>query len=506
LLRLTPADATQGNFTNTAINLNYTATQAKQCAAVTLADSAGNPVATRTLYQNEWTHPLGGVAGTLTLSPLDVLQPGATYYVRQAGAPVGSFTTADSAARRGRVVAVTDQPVAFSSLPNSSVLSAHQINDMLPSLVKDAVRNNVARKLAELALRKEAPNLAKPHARYSAVVKKLTYTSSRADGTPIVLSGLLVYPQNLDGSAFNFNGAPMVLAQHGSMHSTNPAPSSAKTADVTVGLMAAGRGQVYFAPDLIGLGDTVTQPQAYLLTLDTALASQDMWMAVRQYITQQFDGARLGRDLRIFGISQGGYSAMAVLPYFSDIADVKSVYAGEGPFDVYRTLQASLLTLGGAPRDAYARYENLGFVPGHLRSILQTYRAYQGLSYNDAAVFTANGQLQPTFLRDFSQNKYPQVMAHMGVNSLLGGNQVYNAPQAKVVLFHYAKDSLVPAQNTTDMLGYLQNGRHQLGSVSRGNCYENSVFVKLFLMASKSEEKTHTVCALYTIDRFVGEL
>ncbi|WP_205929086.1 hypothetical protein, partial [Pseudomonas viridiflava] len=115
--------------------------------------------------------------------------------------------------------------------------------------------------------------MAEPHARYSARVKKLTYTSSRADGTPIELSGLLIYPENADGSAFNYNGVATVLGQHGSLRSTNPAPSSAATLEVVVGLLAAGKGHVYFAPDLIGLGDTATQPQAYLIAQDTASAS-----------------------------------------------------------------------------------------------------------------------------------------------------------------------------------------------------------------------------------------
>jgi hypothetical protein len=505
-LRVTPAANSQGNFSNPLVSVAYTAAQAKRCAAVTLLDRAGNAVATTVRHQNEWPNPLGGVAGTVTVAPVSDLSAGAAYQIHLAGAPVGTFSTAATASQRGRAVAVTDQPVVFSDLPKTAQLNVATINKLLPTLLKDALPNKAVQLLAESALRTEAPNLAQPRARYGARVKKLTYSSSRADGTPIVLSGLLVYPENPDGSAFNYNGVPTVIGQHGTIRTKKTAPSQADTVEVVVGLLTAGKGHVYFAPDLIGLGDTVEQPQAYLLAQDTASASEDMLLAVRNYFAEQFDGAQLSRDLRIFGVSQGGYSAMAALPSLSALADVKALYAGEGPFNLFRTLQSPILTLAGAPRDAYARYENLDFVPGHLSSIMQGMRAYEGLAYNDNDVFIPDGGLQPRFIADFSQKKFPVLFAHMGVNTLLDGDLTYTAPQAKVVLFHYSKDSLVPAQNSSDMLGFLHNGRHSLASVNRGDCYEHSVFVKLFLTLGKSVEKTHTVCALYTTDRFIGEL
>ncbi len=504
VLRVTPAADSTGNFNNPLVSVAYTAAQAKSCAAVTLTDAAGNAIATTIRYQHEWPHPSGGVVGVVALAPVDALQTMTTYQVRQAATPVGSFTTGASA--RGSVVVASDQPVNFYDLPKAAHISSSDINGMLGSILNDLVHNRIVAKLAEAVVRKEAPNLAKPRARYAARVKKLTYTSSRADGTPIVLSGLLVYPENADGSPIDYNGMPTVIGQHGSTRSKNPAPSSAATLEVVVGLLAAGKGHVYFAPDLIGLGDTANQTQAYLIDQDTSSASEDMLLAVRSYFANEFGGARLSPDLRIFGVSQGGYSAMSVLPAMSALADVKAVYAGEGPYDLFHTLQSPLLTLAGAPRDAYARYEDLGFVPGHLRTIMGGMRVYEGLAYNDSDIFTADGSLQPSFLTGFSQNQYPRLLAHMGLNTLLGGDRVYNAPQAKVVLFHYSKDSLVPAQNTRDMLAFLNNGRHTLGSVGRGNCYENSLFVKLVLAFSKSKEKTHTVCALYNTDQFIGEL
>lgn len=505
-LRVTPATSTTGNFTNTLVSVAYTAAQAKSCAAVTLTDAAGKAVATTVRYQHEWPNPLGGVVGAVTLAPVDALQANTTYQIQQAATSVGSFTTAATATERGVAVTVSDQPVNFYDLPNTAQVGVDAINGMLSTILKDVVHNKAFEKLAEDLVRKEAPNLANPGARYAARVKKLTYTSSRADGTPITLSGLLVYPENADGSAFNYNGVATVIGQHGSIGSKKPAPSSAATLEIVVGLLTAGKGHVYFAPDLIGLGDTADQTQAYLIDQDTASASEDMLLAVRNYFASEFSGATLSQDLRIFGISQGGYSAMSVLPTMSTLANVKAVYAGEGPYDLFHTLQSPLLALAGAPRDAYSRYEDLSFVPGHMQTIMSGMRAYEGLAYKDSDVFAADGSLQPAFLTAFSQNKYPQLLAHMGLNTLLGGDLKYNAPQANVVLFHFSMDSLVPAQNTDDMLGFLNNGQHKLGAVARGNCFEDSQFVKLVLAFSHSKLKTHTVCALYTTDQFIGEL
>ncbi len=504
-LRLTPANGMQYAFINSQVSVAYSGGSASGCGAVALVDAAGKTIPTAEVYRSEWSSSPAGVVGAVTLEPLDALQPGASYQVKRGTALLGSFTTAEGSIPRGALTQVLDQKVAFGGLPSSAQIAPAAINDLLRTFLTSLIHDPALVKTVYDVLSKEVPHLAHPQARYSARVKRVSYTSSGANGVPTVLSGLLVYPENPDGSPFDYSKAGLVLGEHGSAKSAKPAVSSASTADVIVALLAAGKGHVFFAPDLIGFGDTAALPQAYLVTQDTASASQDLLLAVRRYFAKRFPATPLGNDLRIVGGSQGGFSSVAVMPYFSRLATIKGVFAGEGPYNIEQIFASSVRAIAGQPKDAYAAYEDLSFVPGHLRDILNSYLAYQGFTYKDGDIFTGK-VLNPTFVQDFVAGKYPLMQQHMGLNSLVNNKVVYNAPAANVVLFHYSKDSLVPAQDTIDMLSFLHNGRHALASATRGDCKEDSLFSKLFLTFSHSKEKTHLVCGVYLLDRAVSDL
>lgn len=502
-LRLNPADGSDVAFINSQVSFAYSSEQGKLCGDIALVDASGKPVASKQVYRSEWNSPSGGVAGTVTIEPQENLQPGTTYQVMAAGTLVGSFSTEPSSIPRGVTTQVVDKAVAFGGLPQSARIPVEAINNLLRTYLSSLLHDPALEKTAYDLLSKEVPHLASPQARFNARVKKVSYTSSDAKGLPITLSGLLIYPENPDGSPFDFAKAGMVLGEHGSAKSDQPAVSSASTPDVMVGLLAAGKGHVFFAPDLIGFGDTATLPQSYLVTLDTATASQDLLLAVRRYINNRFPTTPLGKDLRIVGGSQGGFSSVAVMPYLTHLANIKGVFAGEGPYNIEQTLASSIEAIAGLPLDGYSKYENLDFVPDHLQSVLDSYRAYQGFNFKQGDIFTGKS-LNPTFVQAFAAGKYPLMQKHLGLNSLINNNVAYYAPAAKVVLYHYSKDSLVPAQNTEDMLTFLNNGTHVLASASRGDCKENSLFSRLFLTFSHSKEKTHLVCGVYWLDGAVA--
>ena len=117
-----------------------------------------------------------------------------------------------------------------------------------------------------------------------------------------------------------------------------------------------------------------------------------------------------------------------------------------------------------------------------------------------------NEELSPAFLAGFANGQFPDLGFHLGANSFVGSDVAYLAPGAKVMLFHYSGDTLVPAQNTTDMIDFLNNGHHSFASVERGDCHEDSAFVKLLVGQSRSEQITHSVCGLYFFDRIVETL
>jgi hypothetical protein len=405
---------------------------------------------------------------------------------------------------------VVDQPASFSGMPKTAVVGAPDINNALGALIsmESNIHGIAVSLINPLLTSLVVPNIARPHAVFNTHLKRVTYTSTQADGTPISLSGLLAYPEHTDGTPFDYSSAKLILGEHGST-SGNSIPSNANTLDAFLGLLAASKGYIYFSPDLIGLGASGDKDQAWLVAQDTATASQDMLMAVRGYFSANYGGVSLSRDLLIFGGSQGAYSSFAVLPYLSGrgLANVVSIFGEDGPYDVFSTFSSNLLTEAGQPRDGYSMYEDPGFIPGHAAALFEAYHTYGNLAYDPASVLSADGStLLPTFLADYASSKYPDLVGQMGVNSFPGSSKAYNAPAAKVTLYHASGDTLVPSRNTDDMITFLNNGNHKLASVSRGDCRETNSFTALILASSKSSEKTHVFCALYMADDFLGSL
>lgn len=477
---------------------------AGSCDQLRLTDAQGTPVASRVVVRHEWANPAGGIVGTRTLEPTQALSPATDYRLMLGDTPVGAFRTGSTP--RGLFVSANEQPAALHTLPHASFIGPDTINNLLDTYALDlAGGDRLTADLVIAAFGAALPHFKSPGARHGARIRKLTYTSSAADGTPVTLSGLMVLPENADGSPMDLAGRPMLLAQRGAQDSSAPAPSSAAQSMLLLGLLAAGKGHVFLAPDLIGLGDTATLPEAYLIGPSTAAQTQDMLLAVQDFVKRN-TGATVGPELRVFGASQGGYSAMVSLPQLSKLATVKLVSVSEGPYDVHRTITAALLAAAGEPRDAYARHLNLEFVPSHVRDVMNSLRAYQGLQIDTNAVFTADGALQTTFLQDFRNGGAQALRRYLGANSLPSSNLRLDLPQADLRLYHYSGDTLVASQNTVDMLAQLSAGGHRLASVARGDCRENSLLVELVLKFSKSRFKSHVVCTPYQINDLIGQL
>jgi len=509
VLRVTPADSTQNIFLNTTFSVTYKAPSNFTCKGLELYDAGGQQVATNQFHNNVWASEIGGVAGAQAISVSINLQPNATYTLQFGGKVVASFQTGPLTGIQGSMQSVADQPLSFSGLPQVAVVGVPDINHALGALIAlEAATHGIPAPLLETLLTAEAKNFANPHAIYNVHFKRVIYSSTQADGTPISLSGLLAFPERPDGTTFDYSSAKLILGEHGST-SGNSIPSNANTIDAFLGLLAAGKDYIYFAPDLIGLGVSGAVDQAYLVAQDTATASQDMLLAVRTYFSTNFGGVSLSKNLEIIGGSQGAYSSFAVLPYLigRGAENIVSIYCEDGPYNVFSTFSSNLLTAAGAPKDAYSMYENPDFIVGHTAVVLEAYHTYGNLVYDKASVFSADGlTLLPTFLADYSSSKYRDLVDQFGINSFPGSTEIYNAPAAKVTLYHFTVDTLVPSKNTDDMIDFLNNGSHKLAAVVRGNCRESSAFTALILANSTSSEKTHVVCALYMIDDFLGSL
>ena len=509
VLRVTPADSTQNIFLNTTFSVTYKAPASAACKNLALYDAAGQQVATSQFHTSVWASPISGVAGAQAISANAQLQAAAQYTLQFDGKVVSSFRTGPATGVQGSIQSVADQALSLGGLPQVAVVGVPDINNALSAVIAlEAGIHGIAVPLVRAALASEIPNIESPQAVYNVHLKRVTYSSTQADGTPVTLSGLLAFPERTDGSAFDYSSAKLILSEHGST-SGNSIPSNANTIDALIGLLTAGKGYIYFAPDLIGLGASADKEQAYLVAQDTATASEDMLLAVRSYFSTNYAGVSLSRDLKIVGGSQGAYSSFAVLPYLigRQLANVLAIYGEDGPYKLYATFSSNLLTAAGQPKDAYSMYENPAFIVSHTADVFQAFHTYGDLSYDKAAIFSPDGSaLLPTFLTDYANGKYPDFVDQLGLNSFPGSSETYIAPDAKVTLYHFTTDTLVPSRNTDDMIEFLNNGHHQLASVTRGNCHESSAFTALILASSSSSEKAHVVCALYMIDDFLGSL
>lgn len=503
LVAAAPASGATNVLTNIEPSIIQTGPMAGACG-IRLTDADGTPIPTRPLVTSETAHPDGGMVGTQTLQPLSELAAAKGYSVWRGDERLFSFMTGSD--RAGQPVSVTDRAATLKGLPNAVVIQPSQINDLLKVLSLDlADGKEVVAALIDEVLSLELPKFAHPDARYAARIQAMTYTSALPDGQQVTLSGLMVLPVAPDGTAPDYSAMPVLISQHGAQSSSSAAPSSAGQSQLLVALLGAGKGHIVIAPDLIGIGDTAQREQAYLVSKDTGAQTRDMLLALRTHLRQQY-GATPSQELRIVGSSQGGHSVMAALPYLTPVAQVKLVNTLAGPFDVDRTFNGALLALAGEARDAYATHENLDLAPQRLKSTLDALKAYQRFDYDPSQVFDATGGIQAGFLADYKAGRFNHLRGHWRVNSMASTSQRYDAPDAKVVMYHFGTDALVPAQNTADMLARLRSGSSALGSVSQGDCREKSPLSTLVLKLSNSPLKTHTVCAAYQYNDLVADL
>ena len=248
IVRLTPQNGVSNVFVNTRISVAYEASAVNQCSGLTIADSNGDSVPIQTVYAYEWPSSTGGVIGAATVATVNPLAPAAQYTISFAGSMVGSFQTGPATGLRGTAVTYTDLNANENNYPVAPIVTAPNINSSLRNVVASYYNGSaVAIDALVAAIGTDAPNLTNPNAQYSAHIKKLTYTSTQADGTPITLSGLLTYPENANGSPFDYSSAKLIMFQHGSLSITNTTPpSSASSGDLIFNLIAAGKGYMGF--------------------------------------------------------------------------------------------------------------------------------------------------------------------------------------------------------------------------------------------------------------------
>lgn len=179
---------------------------------------------------------------------------------------------------------------------------------------------------------------------------RILYTTTNADGTPAISSGVVLAPTNRDGSAL-----PVITVGHGTTGvAAKCAPSLSKTpfydgAALSLIELVINYGAVAVISDYTGLGAEGTA--AYLVgdaegrnVLDAALA------------LQQLDGVSALSETMIWGYSQGGQASLwagQMAAQYAPELNVLGVAAFAPATDVYGVLEGNRTNGSGQTLAAY---------------------------------------------------------------------------------------------------------------------------------------------------------
>lgn len=185
------------------------------------------------------------------------------------------------------------------------------------------------------------------HVEHDVLGVRLEYTTQYR-GEQITVSGLVVFPMDLEGPA------PILVWNHGTIFDEHSAPSS-WTDPVRLQLMPALSGVITFMPDYVGYGASASRIHPYVLREDIVPSVIDMIHAGREFLERE--GIGFTDELHIWGFSEGGYVALAT-GYELDTnrehgLAVTEVHAVSGPYDM---VEAAHLILADEdyPIPAYA--------------------------------------------------------------------------------------------------------------------------------------------------------
>ena len=350
-------------------------------------------------------------------------------------------------------------------------------------------------------------NLTDPESLYAVSAQRVTYLSRTANGSPsTALSGLVAFPL-LDGTSdFVPRDRVIVLT-----HATGSTPSELNSADAwfILATMFASRGYLVVAPDNYGRGNTDENPETYLMANRTAYNAFDL---LKQTLTDEsYDAVYDGNEVSIIGYSQGGHTAMALWQLIamtgSPLAEVREVYAGGAPHNLYQTVRGVLQHIDGSCNDeVWCRYvDTETTVPFATDRILPGFLTYadSGLSLSDVVI---EDSLAPDFVTGFlsADPQYDRLKMLLQLNSFTGltNPEVFSEAGTLIHLYHSEYDRLVPIESTQDLAAMLSP--HTNLVLHENRCNSNGY--ELIFNLTEKVGALHTLCGISVLDDAMGDL
>lgn len=317
------------------------------------------------------------------------------------------------------------------------------------------------------------------HATYDIEMHKMTYTSKRADGSEVKLSGLIILPRKIDGTK---PAVPIMMYQHGTEPYRPNAPSQFlvpghNPLDYPEVIFAAAMAMTGYAialPDYQGMGDnTDIQPFVHAKTLAGQVV--DMLRGVRDTIKGTAGGitppCSWDGKLFLMGYSEGGFVTLAAAKelQLNNAAEftVTATAPMAGPHDLSGAMRNVIL--------ADTPFKRPYFIPFVLSSYYSIYKdskvspdytmispfnttlpplmngnytgddicVAMGMSYNPVKLIVAKSVLTQQFIADL-QNPDSAIYGYLKQNDTYRGW----APNTPVRMFHNPNDDLVPFANS----------------------------------------------------------
>jgi alpha-beta hydrolase superfamily lysophospholipase len=175
--------------------------------------------------------------------------------------------------------------------------------------------------------------------KYAVQTYRMTYLTQDAAGREILASALIAVPVKSASSL-----SPVLSYQHGTITQQAEAPSNLPSL-ASPEVVLASQGYIVQSADYVGYGESKTAVHPYLLAAPSAAAVIDLLTAAKYW--RQTQRVLDNKQLFLTGYSEGAYVSMAIqkaLQAGASVhrADVVSVVAGGGPYNVARTLDEAL--------------------------------------------------------------------------------------------------------------------------------------------------------------------
>ncbi len=350
-------------------------------------------------------------------------------------------------------------------------------------------------------------NLVDPEALYDVRAERVSYESLSPDGSPSnALTGLVVYPVLETAADFSVRDKMIVLS-----HATGSTPGDLDPGDAWFILanQFAARGYLVVAPDNYGRGGTAEEPETYLMANRTAYNSWDLVNLVQ--VDTRYDAIYPGTDVTIVGYSQGGHAAVGLYQLLTTQVpeiNVREVYSGGAPLDLYQTFRGVLEHIDDSCADGpWCRFvDEQSTIPFATDRILPGFTAYTetGFSLDD---LTDGDNLNDDLVTGFLSNDpaFDALKSMLQLNSfpnLLGPEDNFSDNSTFIHLYHSDFDRLVPLANTESFVTTFSDTLNIDFHDSRCN---GSGYEVIFNLTDKVGV-VHTLCGLSVLDDAMQDL